>query len=65
MKSRLDRVLGAQGPESVVPVSEPPFDGGKPMTTPHVEPVVESVTTAENENDESLTYFQKLAEEAA
>ena len=65
LKSRLDRVLGAQGPEQVVPVSEPPFDGGKPMTTPHVEPVVESVTTAENENDESLTYFQKLAEEAA
>ena len=64
LKSRLDRVLGAQS-ESVVPVSEPPFDGGKPMTTPHVEPVVESVTTAENENDESLTYFQKLAEEAA
>jgi len=67
LKSRLDRVLGAQS-EPVVPVSEPPFDGGKPMTTPHVEPVVESVTTpttAENENDESLTYFQKLAEDAA
>jgi hypothetical protein len=67
LKSRLDRVLGAQS-EPVVPVSEPPFNGGKPMTTPHVEPVVESVTTpttAENENDESLTYFQKLAEDAA
>jgi hypothetical protein len=38
------------------------------MTTPHEPPVVESVitpTTAENENDESLTYFQKLAEDAA
>ena len=67
LKSRLDRVLGAQS-EPVVPVSEPPFDGGKPMTTPHEPPVVESVTTpttAENENDESLTYFQKLAEDAA
>ena len=66
LKSRLDRVLGAQS-EPVVPVSEPPFDGGKPMTTPHVEPVVESVTTAESAGSagdtEEYSYFAKLAEQ--
>ena len=37
-----------------------PFEGGQPMNTPVQETVAE---TAENENDESLSYFQKLADE--
>ena len=73
LKSRLDRVLNADT-ELQVPVesnrmsemmekSNPnkvPFEGGQPMNTPVQETVAE---TAENENDESLSYFQKLADE--
>jgi len=69
----LDRVLNADT-ELQVPVesnrmsemmekSNPnkvPFEGGQPMNTPVQETVAE---TAENENDESLSYFQKLADE--
>ena len=73
LKSRLDRVLNADT-ELQVPVesnrmsemmekSNPnkvPFEGGQPMNTPVQETVA---ATAENENDESLSYFQKLADE--
>ncbi len=52
LKEKLDRVLGlGTGVETASPKSntfDAPFDGGKPMTTPHVEPVVENVTTAES-----------------
>ena len=41
--------------------SEVPFDGGQPMNTKKEVPVA---VTAENEDDdESLSYFQKLASE--
>ena len=67
LKQRLDRVLGVDSEPQVrvesksqvgpVDVSKPPFEGGQPMKKE--EPVV---TTAEDEDDESLEYFQKLAD---
>jgi hypothetical protein len=71
LKEKLDRVLGlGTGVETASPKSNnfgAPFDGGKPMTTPHVEPVVESVTSAESAgtagDTEEYSYFAKLAEQ--
>ena len=70
LKSRLDRVLNSDSePKISVESSKPtfsapnpnevPFEGGQPMKKE--EPV--AVTTAEDEDDESLSYFQKLADE--
>ena len=71
LKEKLDRVLGlGTGVETASPKSntfDAPFDGGKPMITPHVEPVVENVTTAESAGSagdtEEYSYFAKLAEQ--
>jgi len=68
LKEKLDRVLGVTT-NTPTPQSnsfDAPFDGGKPMTTPHVEPVVESVTTAEtvtSTDSDEYSYFAKLAEQ--
>jgi len=69
LKEKLDRVLGITT-DTPAPKSNTfgaPFDGGKPMTTPHVEPVVENVTTAESAGSagdtEEYSYFAKLAEQ--
>ena len=70
LKSRLDRVLNSDSePKISVESSKPtfsapnpnevPFEGGQPIKKE--EPV--AVTTAEDEDDESLSYFQKLADE--
>ena len=65
LKEKLDRVLGlGTGVETASPKSntfDAPFDGGKPMTTPHVPPT--TAATAESEtNSEEYSYFAKLAE---
>ena len=72
LKSRLDRVLNSNSESGIrVETSKPafptpmssevPFDGGQPMNTKKEVPVA---VTAENEDDdESLSYFQKLASE--
>jgi hypothetical protein len=72
LKSRLDRVLNSNSESGIrVETSKPafptpmssevPFDGGQPMNTKKEVPVA---VTAENEDDdESLSYFQKLANE--
>ena len=70
LKSRLDRVLNSDSePKISVESSKPtfsapnpnevPFEGGQPIKKE--DPV--AVTTAEDEDDESLSYFQKLADE--
>jgi len=60
LKTKLDRVLGLGSEFSPTPKSvDVPFDGGKPYTAPP-KPVVEST----NDGDESMDYFQKLAQEA-
>ena len=59
LKTKLERVLGL-GSEFSAPKSvDVPFDGGKPYTAPP-KPAVEST----NDGDESMDYFQKLAQEA-
>ena len=60
LKTKLDRVLGLGSEFSPTPNSvDVPFDGGKPYTAPP-KPAVEST----NDGDESMDYFQKLAQEA-
>ena len=60
LKTKLDRVLGLGSEFSPTPKSvDVPFDGGKPYTAPP-KPAVEST----NDGDESMDYFQKLAQEA-
>ena len=46
LKEILDRVLGitTDTPAPKSNTFDAPFDGGKPMITPHVEPVDENVT---------------------
>ena len=69
LKEKLDRVLGLTSniPTPQSNSFDAPFDGGKPMTTPHVEPDVVSVTTAESAGSagdtEEYSYFAKLAEQ--
>jgi len=64
LKEKLDRVLGlGTGVETASPKSnsfDAPFDGGKPMTTPHEPPVAESVTSTDSDE---YSYFAKLAEQ--
>ena len=60
LKTKLERVLGLGSEFSSTPKSvDVPFDGGKPYTAPP-KPAVEST----NDGDESMDYFQKLAQEA-
>ena len=67
LKEKLDRVLGITTTSTPTDV---PFDGGKPMTTPHVPPATAvahvpptTAVTAESETDSSeYSYFAKLAE---
>ena len=60
LKAKLDRVLGLGSEFSPAPKTvDVPFDGGKPYTAPP-KPAVEST----NDGDESMDYFQKLAQEA-
>ena len=60
LKTKLDRVLGLGSEFSPTPKSvDVPFDGGQPYTAPP-KPAVEST----NDGDESMDYFQKLAQEA-
>jgi len=63
LKEKLDRVLGL----TTSTPTDAPFDGGKPMTTPHVPPATAVAhvpsTTAESEtNSDEYSYFAKLAE---
>jgi len=67
LKEKMERVLGLTT-DTPTPQSnsfDAPFDGGKPMTTPHVEPVV--ATSAESAGSagdtEEYSYFAKLAEQ--
>ena len=58
LKTKLDRVLGLGSEFSSTPKSvDVPFDGGKPYTAP-------PKPAAESTGDESMDYFQKLAQEA-
>ena len=60
LQTKLNRVLGLGSEFSSTPKSvDVPFDGGKPYTAPP-KPAVEST----NDGDESMDYFQKLAQEA-
>ena len=60
LKTKLDRVLGLGSEFSPTPKSvDVPFDGGKPYTAPP-KPAAE----ASDDGDESMEYFQKLAQEA-
>jgi|TARA_Y100001949_G_scaffold176555_1_gene190386 hypothetical protein len=60
LKEKLDRVLGTQ--TSTPPVSNAPFDGGKPMTTEQA--AVSPPVTAETAGDsDEYSYFAKLAEQ--
>ena len=60
LKTKLDRVLGLGSEFSSTPKSvDVPFDDGKPYTAPP-KPAVESA----DDSDESMDYFQKLAQEA-
>ena len=60
LKTKLERVLGLGSEFSPTPKSvDVPFDGGKPYTAPP-QPAAEST----NDGDESMDYFQKLAQEA-
>ena len=60
LKTKLDRVLGLGSEFSPTPKSvDVPFDGGKPYTAPP-KPAAE----ASDDSDESMDYFQKLAQEA-
>ena len=58
LKTKLERVLGLGSEFSPTPKSvDVPFDGGKPYTAP-------PQPAAESTGDESMDYFQKLAQEA-
>ena len=60
LKTKLERVLGLGSEFSPTPKSvDVPFDGGKPYTAPP-QPAAESTS----DGDESMDYFQKLAQEA-
>ena len=60
LKAKLDRVLGLG--TTTDKSSDVPFDGGEPYTPPPKP--VESVTAESDDGDESMDYFQKLAQEA-
>ena len=58
LQTKLNRVLGLGSEFSSTPKSvDVPFDGGKPYTAP-------PQPAAESTGDESMDYFQKLAQEA-
>ena len=61
LKTKLDRVLGLGGAQFSTSVKKEnaPFDGGQPYTAPP-KPAAESTS----DGDESMDYFQKLAQEA-
>ena len=59
LQTKLNRVLGLGGELSSPKTVDVPFDGGKPYTAPP-QPAAEST----NDGDESMDYFQKLAQEA-
>lgn len=60
LKAKLDRVLGLGSEFSPAPKTvDVPFDGGQPYTAPP-QPAAESTS----DGDESMDYFQKLAQEA-
>ena len=59
LQTKLNRVLGLGGEISSPKTVDVPFDGGQPYTAPP-KPAVEST----NDGDESMDYFQKLAQEA-
>ena len=65
LKVKLDKILGTATVPTVAgepspKLADPPFDGGKPFTpTEAAQPYVPP--TAENEDEEGLNYFSKLA----
>ena len=58
LKEKLDRVLGL----TTSTPTDVPFDGGKPITTPHVPPTTTAATAESETNSEEYSYFAKLAE---
>ena len=64
LKVKLDKILGTTTVSTVAgepspKLDDPPFDGGKPMTTEQA--AVLPPETAETEDEEGLNYFSKLA----
>ena len=64
LKVKLDKILGTTTVSTVAgepspKLDDPPFDGGKPMTTEQA--AVSPPVTAETEHEEGLNYFSKLA----
>ena len=64
LKVKLDKILGTTTVSTVAgepspKLDDPPFDGGKPMTTEQA--AVSPPVTAETEDEEGLNYFSKLA----
>ena len=64
LKVKLDKILGTATVPTVAgepspKLDDPPFDGGKPMTTEQA--AVSPPVTAETEDEEGLNYFSKLA----
>ena len=64
LKVKLDKILGTTtvstgAGEPSPKLDDPPFDGGKPMTTEQA--AVLPPVTAETEDEEGLNYFSKLA----
>ena len=59
LQTKLNRVLGLGGELSSPKTVDVPFDGGQPYTAPP-QPAV----AASDDGDESMDYFQKLAQEA-
>ena len=59
LQTKLNRVLGLGGELSSPKTVDVPFDGGQPYTAPP-KPAAESTS----DGDESMDYFQKLAQEA-
>jgi len=59
LQTKLNRVLGLGGELSSPKTVDVPFDGGQPYTAPP-QPAAESTS----DGDESMDYFQKLAQEA-
>ena len=64
LKVKLDKILGTTTVSTVAgepspKLDDPPFDGGKPMTTEQA--AVLPPVTAETEDEEGLNYFSKLA----
>ena len=64
LKVKLDKILGTTTVSTVAgepspKLDDPPFDGGKPMTTEQA--AISPPVTAETEDEEGLNYFSKLA----